>query len=76
MLNRQKFLMEAMGEPAGVSRSAMAYCSAIIEDAEMAREFQFEPRGPLDFLCTVMPGSGYAYREAALSPRELTSLIA
>jgi hypothetical protein len=76
MMHGQKFLMEAMGEPNGMSRSAMALCSAIIEDAEMAREFELEPRGALELLHAVMPGSAYAYREAALSPRELTSLIA
>ena len=76
MMHRQKFLVEAMGEAHGMSRSAMAFCSAIIEDAEMAREFELGPRGALELLRDVMPGSAYAYREAPLSPRELTSLIA
>ena len=76
MMHRQKFLVEAMGEPDGMSRSAMALCSAIIEDAEMAREFELEPRGAMELLRAVMPGYAYACRETSLSPRELTSLIA
>ena len=70
------FLVEAMGEPEGMSRSAIALCCAIIEDAEVAREFELEPRGAVELLRAVMPGAGRAYREAALSPHDLTSLIA
>ena len=76
MMHRQQFLMEAMGEPEGMSESAIALCCAIIEDAEVAREFELEPRGAVELLRAFMPAPGYAYREAALSPHELTSLIA
>ena len=76
MMHRQKFLAEALGEPDGMSQSAIALCCAIIEDAEVAREFELEPHGAVELLRAFMPGTAYAYREAALSPHELTSLIA
>ncbi len=77
MMHRQKFLLEAMGEPRGMSRSAMALCSAVIEDAEDAREFEFESRNAVTQLYSIMPGAGsFTHRESSLSPRELTSLIA
>lgn len=75
MMHRQQFLVEAIGETGGRSRSTLALCSAIVDDAEMAREFEFESRGALELLHAVMPGTACSYRESSLSPRELTSLM-
>jgi hypothetical protein len=75
MMYRSRDLMEELGEPAGMSRSAIALCCAIIEDAEVAREFEMEPRGVAELLRTVVLGSGYATAEQLPFPRELTKLI-
>ena len=75
MMHRQNFLMDAMGDSNGMSRSARSFCSAIIDDAEDAREF--DARASVELL-GVMPGCAYAFshRESSMSPAELTSLIA
>ncbi|HKU88674.1 MAG TPA: hypothetical protein VJP84_02710 [Steroidobacteraceae bacterium] len=57
-----------------MSRSAMALCCAIMEDAEVAREFEMEPRGAAELLRLFTPS--YATHELSPLPRELTSLIA
>ncbi len=75
MMHRHNFLMDEMSETAGMSRSALALCCAIIEDAEVAREFEIEPRGAEEFLRVVMLGRAHPSESAPL-PRELTSLIA
>jgi hypothetical protein len=74
MMHRHNFLMDEMSETAGMSRSALALCCAIIEDAEGAREFEIEPRGAAEFLRVVMLGPTHPCESAPL-PRELTSLI-
>ena len=76
MMHRNRYLMDELGEPAGMSRSAIALCCAIMEDAEVAREFEMEPRGAADLLRTVVFNPAYAHHELAPLPRELTSLIA
>jgi hypothetical protein len=75
-MHGRNFLMEEMGEPDGMSRSAIALCCAIIEDAEVAREFEIEPRGAVDLLRVVMLAPARLPHEAAPMPKELTSLIA
>ena len=74
MMHRNRYLMEELGEPAGMSRGAMALCCAIMEDAEVAREFEMEPRGAAELLRMFTPT--YASHELSPLPRELTSLIA
>jgi hypothetical protein len=74
MMHRHNFLMDEMSETTGMSRSALALCCAIIEDAEVAREFEIEPRGAAEFLRVVMLGPTHRCESAPL-PRELTSLI-
>jgi hypothetical protein len=74
MMHRHNFLMDEMSETAGMSRSALALCCAIIEDAEVAREFEIEPRGAAEFLRVVMLGPTHPCESAPL-PRELTSLV-
>jgi hypothetical protein len=76
MMHWHNFLMEEMGEAASMSRSALALCCAIIEDAEVAREFEIEPRGAMDLLRAVMLGATHVPRDLAPTPRELTSLVA
>jgi hypothetical protein len=76
MMHRNKYLMEELGEPKGMSRSAIALCCAIMEDAEVAREFEIEPRGAAELLRTVMFTPTYASHDLSPLPRELTSLIA
>jgi len=66
--------MDELGEPTGMSRSAMALCCAIMEDAEVAREFEMEPRGAAELLRLFTPS--HAAHELSPLPRELTSLIA
>lgn len=75
MMHRHNFLMEEMGDSAGVSRSALALCCAIIEDAEVAREFEIEPRGAAEYLRVVMLNPTHLPGQSAPLPRELTSLI-
>jgi hypothetical protein len=76
MMHRHSYLMDEMSETASMSRSALALCCAIIEDAEVAREFEIEPRGAVEMLRAVMLGPQYSPHESAPLPRELTSLIA
>ena len=73
MMHRNRYLMDELGDPAGMSKSAIALCCAIMEDAEVAREFEMEPRGAFEMLRTAMP---HVSRELTPLPRELTSLIA
>ncbi len=75
MMHPHNFLMDEMSETAGMSRSALALCCAIIEDAEVAREFEIEPRGAVEFLRVAMLAPAHP-RESVPLPRELTSLIA
>ena len=74
MMHRNRYLMEELGERAGMSRSATALCCAIMEDAEVARELEFGPRGsgglPSMFMHT------YSSHELSPLPSELTRLIA
>jgi hypothetical protein len=76
MMHRHNFLMDELGESAGVSRGAFALCCAIIEDAEVAREFEIEPRGAVELLRAVMLGPPHVPCDSAPLPRELTSLVA
>ena len=76
MMHRNRYLMEELGEPTGMSRSAIALCCAIMEDADVAREFEIEPRGAFELLRTVMHGPTYRCHDSSPLPRELTSLIA
>jgi hypothetical protein len=76
MMHRNSYLMDELGEPAGVSKSAIALCCAIMEDAEVAREFEMEPRGAAELLRTVMFTPRYASHELSPPPSELTNLIA
>ena len=75
MMHRNRYLAEELGEPTGMSKSAIALCCAIMEDAEVAREFEMEPRGAAELLRTVFTPM-YANHELSPLPRELTSLIA
>ena len=47
-----------------------------VDYPSFTRVIELEPRGAMELLRVFMPASGYAYRDAALSPHELTSLIA
>ena len=76
MMHRNRYLMEEMGEQRGLSQSAIALCCAIIEDAEVAREFEIEPRGAAELLRTVMYTPSFASHELSPLPGELTSRIA
>ena len=76
MMHRNRYLAEELGEPTGMSKSAIALCCAIMEDAEVAREFEMEPRGAAELLRTVMFTPTYAAHELSPLPRELTSLMA
>lgn len=76
MMHRHSYLVDEVVERKGMSRSAIALCCAIIEDAEVAREFEIEPHGAAELLRTVMFCPTYATHELSPLPRELTSLIA
>ena len=76
MMHRSRYLMDELGEPTGMSKSAIALCCAIMEDAEVAREFEMEPRGAAELLRTVMFTPRYAHHELSPLTHELTSLIA
>jgi hypothetical protein len=76
MMHRNRYLAEELGEPTGMSKSAIALCCAIMEDAEVAREFEMEPRGAAELLRTMMFTPRYASHELSPLPHELTSLIA
>jgi len=75
MMHRNRYLMEELSGR-GMSHSSIALCCAIIEDAEVAREFEIEPRGAAELLRTVMFCPTYASHELSPLPGELTSLIA
>ena len=75
MMHRNRYLMEELREPAGMSKSAIALCCAIMEDAEVAREFEMEPRGAAELLRTMFLPT-YASHELSPLPSELTSLMA
>jgi hypothetical protein len=66
--------MDELGEPTGMSRSAIALCCAIMEDAEVAREFEMEPRGAAELLRAAF--SPVCASSDTPLPRELTTLIA
>jgi hypothetical protein len=70
------YLMDEMSERAGISHGAYALCCAIIEDAEIAREFEVEPRSAMEMFCVAMLRPVMPHRESKLTPRELTNLIA
>lgn len=72
----RNFMMDEMIERDGMSRSAIALCCAIIEDAEVAREFEMEPRGAVELLRAVMHGPSQVPYEHGPLPRDLTSLLA
>ena len=76
MMHRNRYLMDELGERKGMSRSAIALCCAIMEDAEIGREFEIEPRGAAELLRTVMFTPAYASHELSPLPGELTRLIA
>jgi hypothetical protein len=69
-------LMDEMSERAGMSRSAFALCCAIIEDAEIAREFEVEPHSAMEMFCVAMLRPAMPHCESTLTPRELTNLVA
>jgi hypothetical protein len=75
MMHRNKYLMEELGEPSGMPQSAIALCCAIMEDAEVAREFEMEPRGAAELLRAAF-SPAYASHELSPLPGELTNLIA
>jgi hypothetical protein len=68
-------LPDEISDLGGSSPGSIALCRAIIEDAEMAREFEIEPRGAVEMLCTVMWGTPRLPSTSAPLPRELTNLI-
>ena len=70
------FLSDELSERAGMSRSALALCCAIVEDAEVAREFEVEPCSAMEMFCVAMLAPAMRQRESPLMPRELTNLIA
>lgn len=72
----RNFMMDEMIERDGMSRSAIALCCAIIEDAEVAREFEMEPRSAVELLRAVMHGPSQVPYEHGPLPRDLTNLIA
>lgn len=74
MMHRNRYLMEELGDRTGVSRGTIALCSAIMEDAEAAREFEAPPHGAAQLLRMFTPT--YASHELSPLPGELTSLIA
>jgi len=76
MMHRNRYLMDELGERKGMSRNAIALCCAIMEDAEIAREFEIEARGAAELLRTVMFTPTYASHELSPLPGELTRLIA
>ena len=76
MMHRNRYLMDELGERKGMSRTAITLCCAIMEDAEIAREFEIEPRGAAELLRTVMFTPAYASHELSPLPGELTRLIA
>jgi hypothetical protein len=76
MMHRNRYLTEEIGEPTGMSRGARALCCAIMEDAELAREFDNEPRAASEIFRSMMFTPAYAAHELSPLPGDLTSLIA
>lgn len=72
----ENHLIDELGERSGMPRSAFALCRAIIEDAEVAREFEVEPRSAMEMFCVAMLKPAMPHHEPAVMPRELTNLIA
>ena len=68
-------LMDETSERAGMSQSAFALCCAIIEDAEIAREFEIEPRGAMEMFCVALMRPSMPHYESTFTPGELTSLM-
>ena len=68
MMHGKRNLMDELGEPAGMSRSAIALCCAIMEDAEVAREFEMEPRGAAELLRAAFTPA-YASGDSSPLPR-------
>lgn len=69
-----RILPEELGEGAGLSPSALL-CCAIIEDAEVARQFELEPRSAVELLCVVMSGSAAVPCVSRPLPGDLSALI-
>ena len=69
-------LMDEMSERVGISQSAFALCCAIIEDAEIAREFEVEPRSAMEMFCVAMLKPAMPHCESTFTPGELTNLLA
>ena len=57
------------------SSSSMALCSAVLEDAQAAREYDMEPHGAIEMLRAVTLGPCNLSSTRAPLPRVLTSLI-
>ncbi len=68
-------LMDEMNERAGMSHGAFALCCAIIEDAEIAREFEVEPRSAMEMFSIAMLRPTMPHCESTLTPGELTNLM-
>jgi hypothetical protein len=67
-------LSEEMSEVYGLSQSG-ALCYAIIEDAEVARQFELEPRSAVELMCVVMLGPARVPCRSTPLPGELLRLI-
>jgi hypothetical protein len=68
-------LSEELGDLSGTSSpSSTALCRAIIDDAQMARDFEMAPHGAMELLRAVRFGPSHLPASAPLT-RELTSLI-
>ena len=72
----RSFLMDEMNDATGRSQSALALCCAIVEDAEVAREFEVEPGSAMEMFRVAMLRPTMRQRDSSLTPRELTNLIA
>lgn len=66
--------IEEMGETYRLSPSA-ALCCAIMEDAEVARQFELEPRSAMELLCVVGLGSSIVPCLSRPLPGELSALV-
>jgi hypothetical protein len=66
-----------IGDLSGSSSSSRstALCSAVLEDAQTAREFDMEPHGAIEMLRAVTLGPCHVPATRAPLSRELTSLI-
>jgi hypothetical protein len=70
-----RLLSDELGEVYGLSQSA-ALCYAIIEDAEVARQFELEPRSAVELLCVAMLGPTRVPCLSPPLPGELSRLMA